>query len=156
MSNLLRSSRVWSKSLKPAPAARTRSFHSPFAVLNTQSATRTPSIASSVYDKQVESGSEPTLTYGGSKTYVVSEPDPANAPYKVPAGAYPTSLPYVNFTATEAPEDAPMSSTSSTFAHPGLTTGETPLADRNPPPIDSEVVEKFSKMGVKDAWEARK
>lgn len=37
----------------------------------------------------------------------------------------------------------------------GTRAGEGSLADRNPPPIESKVVEKFSKMG-KDAWQARK
>jgi len=157
MSGILRFSRVCSKSIKPL-ATSTRSFHSPFAALGSHHS-ETPSIASTVYEKQVDFNPEPTDTHGGTKTYVVSEPDPTNAPYKVPAGAYPTSLPYVNFTATEAPnQDGQMSSTSSNFAHPVLTRAapEGSLADRNPPPIDSEVVEKFSKLGVKDAWKARK
>ncbi|KAJ3732152.1 hypothetical protein DFJ43DRAFT_1075837 [Lentinula guzmanii] len=200
MSNIIRASRVWSKSLKFAHA--TRSFHSPFAVLGTTHSSP-PSIASTVnaYEKQVDSSPEPILSSGGQRTYVVSEPDPANTPYQVPAGAYPTSLPYVNFTATEAPnQEGHMSSTSSSFAHPVLTravpqneggvgessavrhatapgsmgqrggshggagladeqstqAGKGSLGDRNPPPIESEVVEKFSKMGVKDAWKARK
>ncbi|KAF5392237.1 hypothetical protein D9757_001470 [Collybiopsis confluens] len=205
MSNILRASCVWSKSLKPlvstsAQVQTRRSFHSPFAVLgNTHS--NTPSIASSVYEKQVDHDPEPVK---GQKTYVVSEPDPSNAPYRVPAGAFPTSLPYTNFTPTEPPPnyEGQMSSTSSNLAHPVLTRAapqnesgvgessavrhsvapgsmgdrggsyggsgltdekgttrpdtENSLADRNPPPIDSEVVEKFSKLGVKDAWQARK
>ncbi|KIK62482.1 hypothetical protein GYMLUDRAFT_41935 [Collybiopsis luxurians FD-317 M1] len=38
----------------------------------------------------------------------------------------------------------------------GTRPGQGSLGDRNPPPIDGQVVEKFSKLGVKDAWQARK
>ncbi|KAJ4480038.1 hypothetical protein J3R30DRAFT_3467695 [Lentinula aciculospora] len=200
MSNMFRASRVWSNSFKLSHAKR--SFHSPFAVLGTTHS-YPPSIASNVnvYEKQVDFSPEPVPSVGGQRTYVVSEPDPANTYYQVPAGAYPTSLPYVNFTATEAPnQEGQMSSTSSSLAHPVLTQaaphnedgvgessairhatapgsmgqrggshggqglahdqgthpGQGSLADRNPPPIDRDVVEKFSRMGLKDAWKARK
>ncbi|KAJ3716077.1 hypothetical protein C8R42DRAFT_679484 [Lentinula raphanica] len=200
MSNILRLSRAWSKPLRSVSAVR--SFHSPFAVLGTTHSSP-PSIASTVntYEKQVDFSPEPLPSTGGQMTYVVSEPDPANTPYHVPAGAYPTSLPYVNFTPTEAPnQEGQMSSTSTAYAHPVLTkavptnesgvgessavrhatapgsmgqrggshggvgladaqstkAGQGSLGDRNPPPIEKEVVEKFSRMGVKDAWKARK
>ncbi|KAJ4495200.1 hypothetical protein C8J55DRAFT_484832 [Lentinula edodes] len=200
MSKILRASRVWSKTVKYPKA--TRSFHSPFAVLGTTHSTPSSTASSvNVYEKQVDFSPEPVPYNGGQRTYVVSEPDPANTHYQVPAGAYPTSLPYVNFPATEAPnQEGQRSSTSSSLAHPVLTqaaahnqsgvgessavrhatapgsmgqrggshgglglsdqpsthAGQGSLADRNPPPIESDVVEKFSKMSVKDAWKARK
>ncbi|KAF9061399.1 hypothetical protein BDP27DRAFT_1488411 [Rhodocollybia butyracea] len=130
---LCSTTRVWSKSLNLSTklsTTPTRSFHSPFAVLGNPQPP-TPSIASNVYEKQVDYSPEPVHS---QKTYLVSEPDPANAPYKVPAGAYPTTLPYINFTSTSTPNvgpnaDAqPMSSTSSTYAHPVLTR----VAPQNP------------------------
>ncbi|TFK40134.1 hypothetical protein BDQ12DRAFT_680402 [Crucibulum laeve] len=105
---------------RPAPA---RSFHSPFVVLGNSPLTAPPSASSnvsSVYEKYNEHYNEPFISSSGTRTYVVSEPDASTRHYQVPAGAYPTSAPYVNFTATEAPdfEGAQTSSTSSSiFAH---------------------------------------
>ncbi|TFY67684.1 hypothetical protein EVJ58_g1440 [Rhodofomes roseus] len=66
----------------------------------------------------------PRMSHAGTQTYVVSEPDPADTPYEVPSGAYPTSAPYHNFAQTGAPETAhgaQRSSTSASTAHPTLT-----------------------------------
>jgi len=184
-----------------AGATQTRSFYSPFTVLSQNShLTNPPASSSTVYDNHPESeSSEPDYT--PRTVYVVSEPDPSDAPYAVPAGAYPTSAPYVNFPHTEAPDarGAPVSSTSPDRAHPTLTRrvphnetgvgdsaavrhgeapgemgrkgggrggtgmmdqastkeGEGELAERNPPPIQ-EVGEKYSKLGLDEAWKARK
>jgi len=55
-----------------------------------------------VYEKQDDSSSEPHLSSSGTRTYVVSEPDPSNTPYQVPSGAYPTSAPF-DFGSTTEP-----------------------------------------------------
>ena len=91
-----------------------RAFHSPFAVLGTSPLT-TPhapspqqdsSTISEQYEKQYDHAHhEPTTTHG-YRTYVVSEPDSSYKHYQVPAGAYPTSAPYINFGATAAPDTA--------------------------------------------------
>jgi len=88
-----------------------RAFHSPFAVLGTSPLTTphapSPQLDSNTisaqYEKQYDHAHEPTSTHG-YRTYVVSEPDSSYKHYQVPAGAYPTSAPYVNFNATAAPE----------------------------------------------------
>jgi len=91
-----------------------RAFRSPFAVLGTSPLTTphaTPpqleqdsSTISAQYEKQYDHSHEPTMSPHGYRTYVVSEPDSSYKHYQVPAGAYPTSAPYVNFMATAAPE----------------------------------------------------
>lgn len=105
-----------------AAPRQTRAFRTPFAALEqtkTSPVETRPAAGSTAptYEKQ----EEPTTDPKGA-TYVVSEPDPADAPYKVPSGAYPTSAPYQNFTATEEPDvlSRPQSSTSSDPAHPTL------------------------------------
>ncbi|KAH9902916.1 hypothetical protein C8Q73DRAFT_778029 [Cubamyces lactineus] len=100
-----------------------RAFHSPFAVLSTSPLTTPPpptSLAGSSYEKQVDHSPDPFMGAAGHRTYVVSQPDPANTPYQVPYGAYPTSAPYQNFTRTEAPvpEGAQHASTAPGLAHP--------------------------------------
>ncbi|EMD31334.1 hypothetical protein CERSUDRAFT_89209 [Gelatoporia subvermispora B] len=177
-----------------------RRFHSPFVQRANSPLTSPQSVASSAMnEKQDHHSPDPTLSAGGTRTYVVSQPDPADAPYEVPSGAYPTSAPYENFTPTEAPGAAQRASTSPSFAHPALTKrvpqnesgvmesaavrhgeapgemhqrggsfggaglvdkqgtkpGEGELADRNPPPLH-ETAEKFSKLGVDNAWRERK
>jgi len=114
------------------------------------------------------------MTSSGRRTYVVSEPDASFKHYAVPAGAYPTSSPYVPFAATEAPSYAQedVSSTAADLlAHPfttraaaaesvpgamGKRGGSYParLAERNGQP-DGPVAEKFSKGGVQNAWKMR-
>jgi hypothetical protein len=101
-----------------------RPFHTPFAVSGKSTLTSppptTPTVSSSSYEKQLDHTPEPVETPSGTRTYVVSEPDASTKYYSVPSGAYPTSDPYVNFTATEAPNThgAQVSSTSSTpLAH---------------------------------------
>ncbi|EPQ54187.1 hypothetical protein GLOTRDRAFT_139550 [Gloeophyllum trabeum ATCC 11539] len=112
-----------SRSLSRSLAAR--SFHTPFVALSESPLTAPPpptSNVSGIYEKNIEYNSEPTPSANGSYHYVVSQPDPSNTPYAVPSGAYPTSAPYVNYTATERPEvlDQPKSSTSPNPAHPTL------------------------------------
>jgi hypothetical protein len=104
------------------------------------------------YEKHVESSPEPHISYG-QKTYVVCEPDPHNFPFKVPAGAYPTSEPYTNYEATNAPEAYDRSSTSSSAAHP-QTKNLDGLRERGPAPL-GEAAQKFSRMGNAEAWKAR-
>lgn len=105
-----------------------RAFHSPFAALSTPMAHSQPQAHTSLYEKQLDHSPEPSWSSNGSRMYVVSEPDPSQTPYEVPYGAYPTSAPYRNYTATETPvrAGARFSSTSSSFAHP-----LTRLAPRN-------------------------
>ncbi|KAG6373440.1 hypothetical protein JVT61DRAFT_6593 [Boletus reticuloceps] len=76
--------------------AQIRAFHSPFVVLNATNHLNTtpPSTAAPIYEKQHDSSPEPHLSSSGTRTYVVSEPDPSNTPYQVPSGAYPASAPY--------------------------------------------------------------
>ncbi|CAA7268193.1 unnamed protein product [Cyclocybe aegerita] len=114
------------------PATTTRAFHSPFAVLGDGplSAT-TPAAASAIsahYEKQYEPTPEPVASHGRYRTYVVSEPEPTSRHYQVPAGAYPTSAPYINFTATPAPDttNVQYSSTSADILAHGFTTRAAP------------------------------
>lgn len=66
------------------------------------------------YEKQADVSPDPLPPHTTNRTYVVSEPDPTDSHYAVPAGAYPTSAPYVNFSHTEPPsQDGQGSSTSS-------------------------------------------
>lgn len=93
MSALLR---IPPRTYKPFHCAPTRAFHSPFVVLNATNrlTTPTPTTATSIYEKQDDASPEPHVSSSGTRTYVVSEPDPSNNPYEVPSGAYPTSAPY--------------------------------------------------------------
>lgn len=130
MSNILRIVSKHGRSLaQPSKIHRFalgRSFHSPFVVLNSPS-TSSPSSAANVspmssvsplYEKQHDHSPEPQVSSSGTRTYVVSEPDPANTPYAVPSGAYPTSGPYVNYQPTEAPNpEGKHSSTSASLPH---------------------------------------
>ncbi|KAI0635814.1 hypothetical protein C8Q77DRAFT_1170127 [Trametes polyzona] len=113
----------------PTASTSTRAFHSPFAVLSTsQSPLTTPpastSSAGGFYEKQFDHSPDPYTSSAGHRTYVVSEPDPADTPYEVPSGAYPTSAPYQHYTRTEAPvpEGAQFASTAPGLAHPATTT----------------------------------
>lgn len=89
-----------------AAAQPTRAFHSPFTVLNRISATSTPKAASTTqaqptstevpsnaYEKQLDASPEPA-GLAGARMYVVSDPDPTNAPYAIPSGAYPVAAPF--------------------------------------------------------------
>ncbi|KAH9930033.1 uncharacterized protein B0H18DRAFT_994889 [Fomitopsis serialis] len=114
----------------PARPAALRAFHSPFKVLANSPLTSPPapgstvSPVSPVYEKQQDHSPDPQTSHAGTKTYVVSEPDPAHTPYEVPSGAYPTSAPYQNYAAADAPalaNGAQRSSTSASPAHPTLT-----------------------------------
>ncbi|TCD61832.1 hypothetical protein EIP91_007851 [Steccherinum ochraceum] len=122
---LTKHTRTISRSLHTrTPSSSTRAFHTPFAVLSSSSPLEkapppSSNVSSSLYEKQQDHSLEPT---GQKRTYyVVSEPDPAHTPYEVPSGAYPTSAPYQNYPATEAPVHNTRSSTSSSSAHPTLT-----------------------------------
>lgn len=213
MSSALRSlskhSRTLSRSIAAANTAPSRAFHSPFAVLSSAQPSHAPpppsQPTSALYEKQAEHTTNPTLSYAGTRTYVVSEPDPrAPSHYGVPHGAYPTTAPYVSYAPTEAPTTGPRSAASPDLAHPVTTRaapqnptgandaagiqesaavrfreapgataagsdgglglmdkatrkpGEGELASRNPQPDDPAVAEKFSKLGVDNAWKERK
>ncbi|KAI9570504.1 hypothetical protein HD554DRAFT_1981892, partial [Boletus coccyginus] len=80
-----------------------RQFHSPFVVLNATNHLAPTSPATPTYEKQVDDSPEPHLSSSGTRTYVVSQPDPSNTPYQVPSGAYPTSASYLNSTPTTTP-----------------------------------------------------
>lgn len=201
------------KTVTTATPAATRSFHSPFAVLSTASSPLTTPLdsaanaaaeaAAAAYEKQVDAAPEPHVTPTGTRTYVVSAPDPADSPYEVPSGAYPNSSPYVHTYPEDANGERQPQLSSSTSEHPAhpVTTRRVPInelgvgesaavrfraapgamgsrggsegglglmdkastthategspPDVNPPPLSSES-EKFSKLGVKDAWKTRK
>lgn len=102
-----------------------RALHSPYAVLG-DSPPKENTI-SSAYEKHNDYPTDPVFD-SGLRTYVVSEPDKHSRHYHVPAGAYPTSVPYVNFTATSAPDTNGMqySSTSGELLAHGKTTSAVP------------------------------
>jgi hypothetical protein len=89
--------------LIPRTIGAQRPFHSPFVVLNsTPLASKPPPQPSAsidayrdAYEKQLDHSPDPQTSLGGTRTYVVSAPDPAHAPYTVPSGAYPVSEPYL-------------------------------------------------------------
>ncbi|KAG2157895.1 uncharacterized protein EDB93DRAFT_1121951 [Suillus bovinus] len=121
MSNILRvfskHARSLSQSSKNRVFALERSFHSPFVVLNTSASNVSP-ISASLYEKQHDHSPEPQISSSGTRTYVVSEPDPANTPYEVPSGAYSTTTPYVNFNTTDATNtEGKHSANSANFPH---------------------------------------
>ncbi|KAF8553968.1 hypothetical protein OG21DRAFT_1509500 [Imleria badia] len=96
-----------------------RSFHSPFVVLNATNHLTTPSTAAPMYEKQDDSSPEPHLSSSGTRTYVVSEPDPSNTPYQVPSGAYSASASYLSSNPSTIPPlpEGLHSSTSSSLPH---------------------------------------
>ncbi|KAH9949959.1 hypothetical protein B0H21DRAFT_725515 [Amylocystis lapponica] len=106
----------------PTKPSTARAFHSPFVSLSSPLTTPPPptSHVSPLYEKQLDHSPDPQVSSAGTRTYVVSEPDPANTPYAVPSGAYPTSAPYQHYAATELPatEGAQYASTSPGLAHP--------------------------------------
>ena len=125
-------SRLLSKRVAVALRAPTtaRRFHSPYTVLGSSplttphsSATPSENSFSALYEKHYDVPSEVT-SHAGYRTYVVSEPDESNRHYQVPAGAYPTSSPYIHFKAASPPDLQPgesYSSTGSQLAHPFTT-----------------------------------
>ncbi|KAI0749421.1 hypothetical protein C8Q80DRAFT_1161969 [Daedaleopsis nitida] len=208
MSSVLRTVSKHTRAISAASrvAGPSRAFHSPFAVLSSsQSPLTTPpastSSAGGIYEKHIEHSAEPFTSGSGQRTYVVSTPDPADTPYAVPSGAFPTSAPYQTYPRTEnpVPHGAQFASTSTGFAHPltfrvprndagvgesasvryrdapgemharGGSYGGQGLADAagtrkgpdgelpdvNASPIH-ENAEKFSKLGVDNAWKERK
>ncbi|KAG1805070.1 uncharacterized protein HD556DRAFT_1429161 [Suillus plorans] len=171
MSNILRVFSKHARSLTQSSNTRIialeRSFHSPFVVLNSPASNASP-VSASQYEKQHDHSPEPQISSAGTRTYVVSEPDPADTPYAVPSGAYPTTTPYVNFrpTGKYSAGSASIPHSFTTRAIPRSknsvdesTYGEAPngmeLRDRNPF-LDSDVVLRWSKLGVEGAWKERK
>jgi hypothetical protein len=170
MSNLLRPLAATATRAASNVTSGARSFHSPFALLG-ESPLTTPSSSynaqASHYEKQYDYGHEPFVSSTGHRTYVVSQPDANYSHYHVPAGAYPTSSPYVGFTPAEAPayNKANVSSTAADIlAHPFTSRAATPsssaslkassskprLGARNP---QSEG--PAAKGGVQNAWKMR-
>ena len=107
MSSLLRP--LVSTASRASKQLSAHAFHSPYTVLG-ESPLTTPSSSTyhnayaKYYEKENDYAHEPFQSLSGHRTYVVSEPDASFRHYEVPAGAYPTSSPYINFRATEAPE----------------------------------------------------
>ena len=97
------------------PGMSLRSFHSPYVVLRDSSLTAPPPPSSSMYEKQHDHSAEPFVTHGGTRTYVVSEPDASSKYYQVPSGAYPTSVPYE---ATSIAGAQTLSTSSNLYKHP--------------------------------------
>jgi len=105
-----------------------RAFHSPFVVLRAAGTPLTSSPASPttspkndtppMYEKQADSTSEPLITSSGTRTYVVSEPDPSNKAYEVPYGAYSTTAPYANMASTDTPKNPERIHGPKTLSHP--------------------------------------
>ncbi|KAI0321781.1 hypothetical protein OF83DRAFT_1168180 [Amylostereum chailletii] len=89
--SVFRAARSVSRPLRPAPA-HARSFYSTFAALSD----KTPLTHSRT--TIMSTASTPASEYESArgKVYVVSETYPAERPYGVPAGAYPTSVPYAS------------------------------------------------------------
>ncbi|KAF9048471.1 hypothetical protein BJ165DRAFT_1459926 [Panaeolus papilionaceus] len=127
MSTILKSSALRSvaKASSSAIAPKnTRAFHSPYAVLGTSPLTSSSSTSSTSYQaavdhyaKSYEHPVESSMSSRGLyRTYVVSEPDDSSRHYQVPAGAYPTSAPYMNFASTSAPAQLLEEELSSTSA----------------------------------------
>jgi len=77
------------------------------------------------YQKAVDSTPEPVTSHSGSQTYVVSEPDPQDKPYKVPSGAYASTSPYETQKPAEAPNAGATSSSSNSPPHPKTTASAT-------------------------------
>lgn len=109
---------------RPPVAIRTlHALQSPFLPLVGKSPLSSPPAVRTVshLEKQSDHTSEPSE----SPLYVVSDSPQENF-HGVPAGAFPTSAPYVNFPETDPPdtEGAQVSSTSSDLlAHPQTTRG---------------------------------
>ncbi|KAH9481487.1 hypothetical protein JR316_0006014 [Psilocybe cubensis] len=114
--------------------AGSRAFHTPFALLGTSPLTAStsapPNELAYQYEKQYyDLPHEPLMSSSGYRTYVVSEPDASSRHYEVPAGAYPTSSPFLHhFGTTAAPEvgSAQYSSTSPNLLAHGFTTRAAP------------------------------
>ncbi|KAG1844063.1 hypothetical protein DFJ58DRAFT_32692 [Suillus subalutaceus] len=128
MSNILRvfpkHARSLSRSSKTRVVILGRSFHSPFVVLNSplSSSSNVSPASASLYEKQHDPSPEPQISSDGMRTYVVSEPDPANTPYAVPSGAYSTTAPYANFKPTDAPNpEGKHGSSSASLPYPDTT-----------------------------------
>ncbi|KAF8899893.1 hypothetical protein CPB84DRAFT_1747645 [Gymnopilus junonius] len=133
------------------------------------------------YEKHYDEPTEPLNTQaGGYRTYVVSEPDASYKHYQVPAGAYPTSEPYVNFGARRRLTSLAMGGVGESSAvrfrsapgemgrrgggdgglglmdKEGTRTGLGSLAERNPAPDEPAVAEQYSTAGLEGAWKLRK
>jgi len=99
------------RSTKPLTSTSIRAFHSPFPALSSSSSPltgskthTTPEAVNVRYEKAEDHSPDPEMSHTGTRTYVVSQPDPADTPYEVPSGAFPTSAPYVNYAGAFAPE----------------------------------------------------
>lgn len=116
----------------PLQRVPVRAFHSPFVVLSASNPLTTlPPTATSMYEKQDDTSSEPHLSSSGTRTYVVSEPDPSNTPFQVPSGAYPTSTPYVTTPYKEASIGESAAVRSTVTGEMGRTHGGTGAAHTN-------------------------
>lgn len=127
------------KLARAAPAARqTRAFHSPFTILNKAAPPSTSKAApqdnspltspppsganlSSASDFSGDQYAKYTPEERPGEVYVVCDPT-AESYHNVPAGAYPTSHPYVNWKSAPPPATPDQENISSTsgdpFAHP--------------------------------------
>lgn len=134
MSNILRVFSKHARSLTQPSNTRIvaleRSFHSPFVVLNSPASNSSP-VSASQYEKQHDHSPEPQISSAGTRTYVVSEPDPADTPYTVPSGAYPTTTPYVNVKPTDAPKSEGKYSAGSASIPHSFTTRAIPRSKNN-------------------------
>lgn len=171
MSSTLRTvakhARVFSQ--RAGPSTHTRAIHSAFTAQSSRAAssplTTPPSPAP---QDHASTYTETEHTYG-SRTYVVSEPPPADKRYGVPSGAYPTSAPYQTVPHNESGVGESVADRHRAtpgkrgggygglrMMDPAGTKGEATLGERNPPPAFGEETEKFAKAGVDGAWKLRK
>ncbi|EIN09798.1 hypothetical protein PUNSTDRAFT_125842 [Punctularia strigosozonata HHB-11173 SS5] len=105
----------------PTIAPRARSIHSAFTVLGNANTYTAPPPGRPAVSPLEQHGQHNSPL---DTVYVVSRPDPADAPYDVPLGAFPTSAPYAHFTPSEKPDVVlkdGYSSTAATPPHPTLT-----------------------------------
>lgn len=127
------------RALAAIPAFRvqrsSRAFHSPFVALKavtpltSSPATSPVNDKPQMYEKQADLTSEPHTTSSGTRTYVVSEPDPLKKAYEVPYGAYSTTAPYANVASTENPKNPEGRQGPKTLSHPYPASGR--AAPRN-------------------------
>jgi len=57
-----------------------------------------------MYEKQNDHVAEPFMTSGGTRTYVVSEPETTLKYFQIPSGAHLTSAPHVKSASTDEGE----------------------------------------------------
>ncbi|KZS87885.1 hypothetical protein SISNIDRAFT_460482 [Sistotremastrum niveocremeum HHB9708] len=91
------------------------------------------------YAKQDDPMGHPTISDAGTRTYVVSEPDPKGTKYDIPGYVYKSTSPYNIQETTSAPSTQLSSSSSAAPAHPKLTK----QAPQNPDGVGSSSAVRY-------------